>query len=343
MNQKRLEWVDIAKGIGIILVVLGHCVPYGGTTFNLIFTFHMPLFFILSGYCYVQRGIRTTFDKKLKSLLVPFAKYFLLGLVITLIIPQWRNSYSLKGVIRDIYLASPDGCNNSSIWFLSCLFIVTMMFSIAQSITERMNNRQVVRVSLLILSTLAGYLLSINEGFMKRLPGQRLPFALDTAFVAVLFFAIGYELKNGVLLNRLTTRKSIMWGIGFLIITVLVSCLNGKVNIHALTFKNPILYLLGALTGSGFVICLSKVLENSTEKIKTLFVYYGKNSLIILGTQSVFIRLFILVENNLFGTEYKLYRLPVVDGLICFALVAFAISPFICSLSKKIRKAGKSN
>lgn len=86
MNQKRLEWVDIAKGIGIILVVLGHCVPYGGTTFNLIFTFHMPLFFILSGYCYVQRGIRTTFDKKLKSLLVPFAKYFLLGLVITLII-----------------------------------------------------------------------------------------------------------------------------------------------------------------------------------------------------------------------------------------------------------------
>ena len=178
---------------------------------------------------------------------------------------------------------------------------------------------------------------------MKRLPGQRLPFALDTAFVAVLFFAIGYELKNGVLLNRLTTRKSIMWGIGFLIITVLVSCLNGKVNIHALTFKNPILYLLGALTGSGFVICLSKVLENSTEKIKTFFVYYGKNSLIILGTQSVFIRLFILVENNLFGTEYKLYRLPVVDGLICFALVAFAISPFICSLSKKIRKAGKSN
>ena len=48
--NKRVEWIDLAKGLGMLLVILGHCVCFGGIMHNAIFAFHMPLFFILSGY-----------------------------------------------------------------------------------------------------------------------------------------------------------------------------------------------------------------------------------------------------------------------------------------------------
>lgn len=48
-NENRIDWVDISKGLGIILVIIGHCVYLGGLIHNWIFSFHMPLFFILSG------------------------------------------------------------------------------------------------------------------------------------------------------------------------------------------------------------------------------------------------------------------------------------------------------
>lgn len=48
--KTRIQWIDIAKGITIIAMIIGHSVPYGSSIRNLIFSFHMPLFFILTGY-----------------------------------------------------------------------------------------------------------------------------------------------------------------------------------------------------------------------------------------------------------------------------------------------------
>ena len=67
---KRIEWIDTAKGIGLILVILGHLhIPFMTTW---IYLFHMPLFFFLSGLVY--SGGKYTWKqyliKKAKSLLV---------------------------------------------------------------------------------------------------------------------------------------------------------------------------------------------------------------------------------------------------------------------------------
>lgn len=47
-STKRIAWIDMAKAIAILLMVVGHEV--GGSIYTWIFSFHMPLFFILSGY-----------------------------------------------------------------------------------------------------------------------------------------------------------------------------------------------------------------------------------------------------------------------------------------------------
>lgn len=50
--KKREQWADILKGIGAILVVIGHLVLYEGNAKVYIYSFHMPLFFFISGYLY---------------------------------------------------------------------------------------------------------------------------------------------------------------------------------------------------------------------------------------------------------------------------------------------------
>ncbi|MBQ8076749.1 MAG: acyltransferase family protein, partial [Eubacterium sp.] len=57
-TETRLDYIDIAKGFVIFLCVLGHAVHFGGLTFRFIFLFHMPFFFIISGWC------KAIFDKQ---------------------------------------------------------------------------------------------------------------------------------------------------------------------------------------------------------------------------------------------------------------------------------------
>ena len=77
----RLEWLDIAKGITIILMVMGHsAIPNELARF--IFAFHMPLFFIASGITTKYPSFLAFFKKKSKGLLFPFIIYSIIVLAL---------------------------------------------------------------------------------------------------------------------------------------------------------------------------------------------------------------------------------------------------------------------
>ena len=127
--KKRIEWLDLAKGIGIILVIAGHCIKLSHWSCQLIFAFHMPLFFFLSGFTFSTKdSFGTTVFKKSKTLIVPFLAFFTLGLVMTCLIPPWEEKLSQAGLLQDIMLADPANVHNSSIWFLICLFFVVLLY-----------------------------------------------------------------------------------------------------------------------------------------------------------------------------------------------------------------------
>lgn len=76
MSQKRIEFIDLAKGICIICIVIGHC----GVAFSIpgISNFVMPAFFILSGLFFKEYDSAGTFlVKKINGLLVPFLFFYL--------------------------------------------------------------------------------------------------------------------------------------------------------------------------------------------------------------------------------------------------------------------------
>ena len=90
IQMSRNKTIDVAKAIGIILVIMEHLVVYQGRAFTLISAFSMPLFFFFSGYCFDSQkynNIGQFLKKKMKTIIVPYLGFLTLGLAITLVIP----------------------------------------------------------------------------------------------------------------------------------------------------------------------------------------------------------------------------------------------------------------
>lgn len=137
-NKKYYNEVTIAKGIGILLVVLGHALKQTGVRtvpedmlVSVIYSFHMPLFFVLSGFVSVkilQYSKREEYSKYIKSravrLLVP---YFVMG-ILYMPLKYYMNSFA-----RNQYDFSQSwklllGDNpNTTMWFLYTLFWVSVI------------------------------------------------------------------------------------------------------------------------------------------------------------------------------------------------------------------------
>lgn len=70
-QHQRLEYIDIAKGIGIICVILGHM--DNDSIKQFVFSFHMPLFFMISGFFLSTKGKpRELLRKRVRALLPPY-------------------------------------------------------------------------------------------------------------------------------------------------------------------------------------------------------------------------------------------------------------------------------
>lgn len=72
MLSNRVYWVDVAKALAIILVVIGH-MGFPEEVRTVIYGFHMPLFFLLSGiFVSTKEDFRSFFAKKARTLLIPY-------------------------------------------------------------------------------------------------------------------------------------------------------------------------------------------------------------------------------------------------------------------------------
>lgn len=138
MNKlHRLRMMDIAKGIAIILVVIGHAIPDASTRngiaspslkiiFDLIYSFHMPLFFLISGYfvntLIAKEDVYTSIKKKFQRLMVPYIFVGLCYAPCKLLLSRFANDpFHLSNLWKMLIGINPDG----ELWFLYSLFIIS--------------------------------------------------------------------------------------------------------------------------------------------------------------------------------------------------------------------------
>lgn len=144
MGSKRLDWIDIAKGIAMILVIVGHTVPNPSPLRHAIFSFHMPVFFILAGYTFRPKPWRELLSGSVSRLLVPYVVLALAWQVPTFLMSGVSlTSGTLVAGLKTLVFASGvdvPGLGVTAVgmaWFLAALFTSRLLFNALVRLFDR--------------------------------------------------------------------------------------------------------------------------------------------------------------------------------------------------------------
>jgi len=273
MSRQRYESVDCAKGIGIMLVVFAHVIAthnVGWKIEEIITSFHMPLFFVLSGMFFSRKSSFADFIVgKINRLVVPF---FFFYLTISILLPfiyfcyQGRALCKLPTLLLGFY--NENLYIVGAIWFLLSLFFVSIIFWLI-TVIEKFRYSSAVLFPVLL--GIIGYYIGVNY--------INLPCWFDTSLTCMPYFAVGYILKNKTLL--LTTNIGDKYNIIlFLLSIVIVSLVAGHTCYRANHFDISI-WRVGVCGMLGFFAVF--FVSNTGIKRNEIIQFVGKNSLIILG------------------------------------------------------------
>mgnify|MGYP003294216830 CR=1 FL=1 len=163
--NKRNTAIDIAKAIGILLMILGHCaiIPYMPYR-HFIFTFHMPLFFILSGYYFKSKDIKTSLIKDARRLMAPYFLTCGAMILLTFAIALYNGNFNL--VLKYIAATfigsgSPHSClylsdlpRIGAIWFFPALLICKNAYNLLSKCSVR--KRLLYATIIYVIATLIG-------------------------------------------------------------------------------------------------------------------------------------------------------------------------------------------
>lgn len=338
----REEWIDVAKGIGIMLVIAGHTIAM--KTIQPIYAFHLPLFFLLSGLVFNHQKYAKAsvfFPEKTRQLLRPWLIMFLISLCVCLLIPEWRARLSLSQIMTDLYTTMTNNVQNSSLWFLLCLYALLCMFFFVNKIP-----RNVYTLTLMAVVALAlPWFKQVETEVLKAVasvPENRLPMKIDSALLGLVFFCLGAWFPQII---RKTVQRVWSWPALILlsVAAFYVAWWDKSANMQfCVCGKYYILYYPVALLGVAAVCLISyRIARKAPDKVRELFAFYGRNSLLIFGFQSLFIRLYILLFNHLQGLEMRLYQNnPMEHQIGSFLVVTFLCCPLVVFFFQYLRKKG---
>lgn len=286
----RSDIADHAKAIGIVLVVWGHTPGVPGEWRTLIYSFHMPLFFFISGYLLktdkLDRGLPGQVRAAAHTLLTPYVFFFAVSLAYWL---ATRNIGTRAGKFSEVGVPdavlglfsglSSDLFVNGALWFFPCMFLAQVVYRAAWKL----------RPSALGLCLASG---AIAIGLLASTwPWQaRLPWGLDIVWVALVFFAAGQLVRVHPVAARCKAlqqqgRRPLLALALLLPIWVAISLWQGPVDLALAHFGPSFLaYFLAAFCGIAIVWVLASRLPMTAAT-----QWLARNTLLIFPLHALFI------------------------------------------------------
>lgn len=331
--KERIQWIDTAKFLAIFAVYLGHMGAAAGSNHSFVFYYHVPLFFFLS-------GCTSTYDKnpnfiefvikKTKTILLPFFTFSVLTIVVDSIYQQYSLEYIislvkivLRGCVRNTFIAP-------SMWFLSCLFVVEIVFKLI----KYLKNKWLILLVCTLIHLFYQYTITFHLA-----PTPSWIYNVDSACYYLMFYALGYVLypyiRTLFLLDSLV-KRILFCSSGIISAVYAILLFFGLDYIRSLEI-NYFVSIFTALTKILLLIWFNLFLAKLFEKVE-LFHTIGKETLYLCGTEYVIIS---LVANFfcLFGfviNPYTPLSSYVYTCLLLFVGIKIVI-PLEKSLAKKMK------
>ena len=257
-KKERILWLDVLKGIGIISVVIGH-IYRNDTVLNLIYSFHMPLFFFAGGWVYRKKKIKDDLAGRVKKIVIP---YFIFGAIILIYwyfiersfrsISQTLNEAALGLVLGEYKLLD----FHSHLWFLPCFFVLAIFYNILVNIGGN-------KTAYIVSAVMAVIYIFV--------PLPVLPWGIDRVFQYIGYYAVGHLLSE-IGADKFTARGHISFKL-----TGAIILMGGNFALAYFDLNVGVMWFVTAFAGIAGLSVISMLLE----RVKVL-QYIGRISLVIL-------------------------------------------------------------
>lgn len=308
MNE-RLEYIDKAKGILIILAVIGH-IWQAGYIHNLIYSFHMPAFFVISGM--LMQHTKAYERKYTKFLLgrlyafgIPFVFFEILGVLTDII--RHGVTLNIKGYIFNTLTLR---YNDGNLWFLVDLFLIEAVFVAAKKLAKR--NWAVGSICILLFAI--SLLLSANR--------SKYIDTLISSFRNMFFFATGFFGK------KYFEKRNTIATIATCLVPPLVALLFGKYTGWCLSLANAA-FLISGVAGTYTILRFCEL--RCSRHLGRILEEAGRNSITIYGTHHI---IYAVVGVLLGITDFA--ATPLWAGVIILLVVAAVEIPTIYIINHKL-------
>lgn len=321
-KTEHLKDIDIVKGIAIFLVVLGHAVQgivsSNHITFftqdasilvakEVIYSFHMPLFFMVAGIFleqWLKKPFITGIKKKAWRLLYP---YFVWGAIIASVM-ELAKGYTNNGLGLINFFYSPI-IPFSQYWFLYVLFFLHLLVSIVSHMRVTAGNS----LNVLVFGAMALYV-----------GGVVLPswWILPVIGKFMIFFVLGRPLYSFI--TKAYFRYNVLWSclLGFIIMTI-GYIFSLAYESHEISYY---LFFLTSLLGSMTVFLLAKKLAQKDNRVTKVLVIWGKHSMEIYCMHLLFLA----------GCRIFLMKIMKMDDLWLITVVITVVAMFCCHMAVHI-------
>ena len=344
--REREHFIDVVKVIGIFLVICGHYVydmhipmdndgKYLWDIAISITLFHMPMFFIISGYLHkTPETWKRLLSSIAQRLLIPYVLICLTALFVGVVLQLLTKGISLTeaahetihnicGIISGGDFPHTRISYSGAMWFVYSLIIIRVIYyGIERLFLCTQTSKKMIK-TVVGIGCIGGLYI-----------GNRLPFRLDSSIVGLLFFIIG-DLGKDIIKQMTQSQQFIKLLYMLVAIVVLVVCAyfnidyeNGKGNsINVVSFgPYPLLFLLSGIFGSLLIIILSSLIK---VRRVSFWENLSNSNIIILGFHSLIMMSIYITM----GCMIKWYM----SMVIC--IITFVICAFLGEIFKKYAPA----
>ena len=305
LNVKRIEWIDVCKGLGIFLVFIGHTnvSQLSRTLYDWIYSFHMPLFYMLSGLVFDKtkyNKFRKYINRRFKTLILPFfilnTILYIIAEVLNLDNVQPQATELLTGVL--------------AMYFIRVLFISEVWYYFINQIGNKPFYKLVLIAVVIYISS---FFKESSVLLRYILPG-----------LPLLYYGIGNIFKDSIkaCVNNATARRLVLC----FMLSVLFSLILLPYRKFTV-FMDIILALSGILSLISVGVLLQRTNFFSFVKVKTYIVFIGMNTLIVVAFHQI-------IYNGLAVIIDEFITMSFLSGIIRL-LLSFVVLTYLCRFINK--------